>query len=186
MEVVVPVGQGWIDAPERGGDDAVDHNQLFQGNDRVDTLAFDFVDRHHLLTSIHCLHAVAHSHLVSSDERQGGQSTRTGGQHVIHGHLEVATRLSSDLRKRGVLFVAAVGKVRHLGQDLFALGIDRQHAVTHLHICQCLGVTVLDRYRLRAQEAAVLVISRTRLGLEGEGGRGGILLLRGRCKRRCS
>ena len=139
MEVVVPIGQGGVDATIRGGDDAVDHNQLFHGDDCVDTLALDLANRHHLLPTLHGLHAVAHDHHTSHDERQGGQGTSTGRKVVVHGHLEVATRRGSDLRKSGALIVAAVRDIHHIGEDLFALGVDGQHTVTHLHIRQGLG-----------------------------------------------
>ena len=153
MHVVVDIGQGRVDTTVRGGNDAVDDNQLFHGNDRVDTLALDLANSYHLFTAGYGLHTITHGHLSSSNKWQGGKSTSTGRQDMIHGHLEVTTRFSRDLGKGGLFFVAAVGKVSHIRVHLFALGIDRQHTITHLHIRHSFGFPVFNGDHLGAHEA---------------------------------
>ena len=135
MEVVVNVGQGRVDTTERGGNDAVDHNQFFHGNDRVDTLALDFADRHHLLKTIDCLYTITHGNIGSSNIWEGRRgSTGTSRKQMIRGHREITSRFRGDGGEHRAVFVAAIRLVHHWGIDLLSLGIDRQNVITHLHL----------------------------------------------------
>ena len=154
MHIVVDVGQGRVDTPERGGNNAVDHNQLFHGDDRVDTLALDLADRHDLFTTIHGLHTITHSHGRSGNHWQRDRaSTGTGRQDMVEGHLDITTVLRGEESKGSSLLIGTVGKVYHIGEHLFTLVVDGQHTVTHLDLRDCLGETRFHGHLFGPSEA---------------------------------
>ena len=111
MEIVVDVGQGGVNTTVRGSDNAIDYNQFFHGNDCVNTLALDLVDRYHLFTTRYGLYTITYGYLARYDhgESLDNSSTGTSRKDVVGGHLEITSRFRGDDGEGGTVVVLAVG-----------------------------------------------------------------------------